>query len=229
VSKGIVISASHYAFEKGPVVVGDFYTLELLLLIGGVGTFMSFIKFGYYAFFHGSYDGSVKDANRGQSVAMVSVAALCVFYGVFDGALFALLPFDVTSDAVVAHVYHTYTVDHVREGVILAVLGLLGFALVKKPLSGLGRVPDVDDVHNPLTFHGTRYLVVGVTELYAAVDRVVVAAAGATASAVRAPGAVAGRVTGSDDGPVSLRADYSTSVLLVAVVLAVLVAASVSL
>ncbi|MDH5020723.1 Na(+)/H(+) antiporter subunit D [Halobacterium rubrum] len=228
VSKGIVISASHYAFEKGPVVLGEFYTLELLLLVGGVGTFMSFIKFGYYAFFHGTYDGSVRDANRGQSVAMVTVAALCVVYGLFPGALFALLPFDVTSAAVVAHVYHTYTTSHILEGVALAALGLVGFALVKKPLSGLGRVPDVDNVHNSVTFYATRALVVGVTELYAAVDRVVVATASATTAAVRAPGAVAGRVTGSDD-PVSLRADYSTSILLVAVVLAVLVAASVSL
>jgi len=227
VSKGIVISASHYAFEKGPLVVGEFYTLELLLLLGGVGTFMSFIKFGYYAFFHGSYDGSVKDANRGQSVAMVTVAALCVFFGVYDGALFAILPYDVTSEAVVAHVYHTYTVPHVVEGLVLAALGLVGFALVKKPLSGLGRVPDVDNLHNPAAFYGTRWLVVGVTELYAAVDRAVVRTASVTAAVVRSPGDAAGRTLG--DERLSLRADYSTSILLVAVVLAVLVAASVSL
>ena len=227
VSKGIVISASHYAFEKGPVVVGEFYTLELLLLLGGVGTFMSFIKFGYYAFFHGTYDGSVKDANRGQSVAMVAVAALCVFYGVFDGALFAILPFDVTSETVVAHVYHTYTVPHVVEGLALAALGLVGFALVKKPLSGLGKVPDVDNLYNPALFYGTRWLVVGVTELYAAVDRVVVRGADVTARVVRSPSDAAGRTLG--DERLSLRADYSTSILLVAVVLAVLVAASVSL
>ncbi|MFB6268295.1 MAG: Na(+)/H(+) antiporter subunit D [Halobacterium sp.] len=222
VSKGIVISASHYAFEKGPLVVGEFYTLELLLLVGGVGTFMSFIKFGYYAFFHGSYDGSVKDANRGQSVAMVVVAALCVFYGVFDGALFALLPYDVTSQDVVQHVYHTYTVTHVLEGVALAVLGLVGFALVKKPLSRLGRVRDVDNAYNPLTFYATRSLVVGVTELYAAVDRAVVRTAQGTVRVVRSPGAAAGGLVGRDR--VSLRADTSASILLVVVVLAVALA-----
>ncbi|MCG1002525.1 MULTISPECIES: Na(+)/H(+) antiporter subunit D [Halobacterium] len=218
VSKGIVISASHYSFEKGPLVLGEFYTLELLLLLGGVGTFMSFIKFGYYAFFHGSYDGSVKDANRGQSVAMVAVAALCVFYGVFDGALFAILPYDVTSDAVVHHVYHTYTVTHILEGLALAALGLVGFALVKKPLSGLGRVPDVDNVYSPLLFYGTRSLVVGVTELYAAVDRAAVRTADATGAVVTAPGAAAARVFGKDR--VSLRADMSTSLLLVVVMVA---------
>jgi multicomponent Na+:H+ antiporter subunit D len=182
VSKGIVISASHYTFVKGPLVVGDFYTLELLLLIGGVGTFLSFIKFGYYAFLHGPYEGApVTTAPRSQQVAMVLVAALCVFYGVFDGALFALLPFDVTDGTVVDHVYVTYTVTHIVEGLVLAAAGVVGFAVLKKPLSKVGRVPDVDAAYNPLVFYGTRALVHGVTETYAAVDRVAVAAADAAA------------------------------------------------
>jgi multicomponent Na+:H+ antiporter subunit D len=218
VSKGIVISASHYDFH-GLVHVFGRTGLEWLLLIGGVGTFMSFIKFGYYAFFHGSYDGVVQDANTGQSVAMVVVAALCVGYGLLPNTLFALLPFDVTSKAVVSHVYHTYTVSHVLEGVALAVAGLVGFALVKHPISKLGRVPDVDTAYNPLTFYATRRLVVGVTELYAAVDRAVVQTAKGTVRVVRAPGAAAGRVVGEER--VSLRADTSASIFLVVVVLAV--------
>jgi multicomponent Na+:H+ antiporter subunit D len=227
VSKGIVISASHYDFGAGPFAVAGYNSLEILLLVGGVGTFMSFIKFGYYAFFHGTYDDSVKDANRGQSVAMVTVAALCVVYGVFDGALFAILPFDVTSEAVVSHVYVTYTTGHILEGLVLAALGLVGFALVKEPLSGIGKVPDVDRVYEPIVFYGTRSLVVGVTELYAAVDRAVVRGAAVTTAVVRSPGKTAGSALGEHS--VSLRADYSTSILLVAVVLAVLVAAIVSL
>ncbi|GAA0273351.1 Na(+)/H(+) antiporter subunit D [Halobacterium noricense] len=219
VSKGIVISASHYDFVKGPFSVAGYTSLEILLLVGGVGTFMSFIKFGYYAFFHGSYDGSVKDANRGQSVAMVTVAVLCVVYGLAPDALFAVLPYDVTDHHVVSHAYHTYTTSHILEGVALAAAGLVGFALVKKPLSKLGRVPDADNAYNPLTFYATRYLVVGVTELYAAVDRAAVRTADATAAVVTAPGAAAGRLVGEDR--VSLRADMSTSILLVVVMVAV--------
>ncbi|MCD2202305.1 Na(+)/H(+) antiporter subunit D [Halobacterium sp. KA-6] len=219
VSKGIVISASHYDFVKGPFSVAGYTSLEILLLIGGVGTFMSFIKFGYYAFFHGSYDGSVKDANRGQSVAMVTVAALCIVYGLAPDALFAVLPYDVTDPNVVSHAYHTYTTSHILEGVALAAAGLVGFVLVKKPLSKLGRVPDVDNAYNPLTFYATRYLAVGVTELYAAVDRAAVRTADATAAVVTAPGAAAGRLVGEDR--VSLRADMSTSILLVVVMVAV--------
>ncbi|MDB2244581.1 Na(+)/H(+) antiporter subunit D [Halorubrum ezzemoulense] len=222
VSKGIIISGSHYTFPKGPLPIGDFHTLEWLLLLGGIGTFMSFIKFGYYAFFHGSYDGDVRDANRGQSVAMGAVAVLCVAYGVLvptsplaavvpaDVGLFGILPFDVTSEAVVEKVYKTYTVDHLIEGVALAVLGLIGFALTKRPLSKLGRVPDVDSLYNPAVLYGTRGLVVGVTELYAAVDRAVVGLTTATVRTVTDPQAAVRRV-GSD---VEIKSGIGRSVLI---------------
>ncbi|QCC52808.1 Na(+)/H(+) antiporter subunit D [Halapricum salinum] len=221
VSKGIVISASHYTFEKGPLAFGDFTTLEWMLLLGGIGTFMSFIKFGYYAFFHGSYDGEVKRAGYGTSAAMGLVAVLCVVYGLFDSTLFAILPFDVTSKAVVEKAYTTYTVDHLVEGVALAVIGLVGFFATKKPLSKLGRVPDVDRLYNPLVFYGTRAVVVGVTELYAAVDRVVVAAASTTVWTVKQPREAIAAVGASDEEPLSLRAGIGTSVLVLAVVVAV--------
>ncbi|MBP1987899.1 Na(+)/H(+) antiporter subunit D [Halolamina salifodinae] len=219
VSKGIVIAASHYDFQ-GVVHIAGRTGLEWLLLIGGVGTFMSFIKFGYYAFFHGEYEGSVKDANRGQSVAMVTVAALCVFFGVADGALFSLLPFDVTDKAVVSHVYHTYTVSHVAEGVALAVAGLIGFGLVKKPLSGLGRVPDIDRLYNPATFYGTRYLVVGVTELYARVDDAAVALAKFSVRTAKDPDAAIARATGREEVDTKAGIDRSLILLLATLVAA---------
>jgi multicomponent Na+:H+ antiporter subunit D len=215
VSKGIVIAGSHYDFAKGPFYVGGLTTLEWLLYIGGVGTFMSFIKFGYYAFFHGEYEGTVEDANRGQAVAMVSIAALCVFYGLFDGALFALLPFDVTSKAVVSHVYHTYTREHIIEGVVLALAGLIGFALTKKPLSKLGRVPDIDRLTNPAVFYGTRGLVVSLTELYALGDRVTVSGTREIINSVRNPDTVYERATGSQ-GSSQIRAGIGLSILVLA-------------
>jgi len=217
VSKGIIISGSHYEFVEGPLYFDHRTTLEWMLLIGGVGTFMSFIKFGYYAFFHGTYDGSVPDANRGQSIAMVSVAALCVIYGLYDTALFAILPFDVTSDAAVDHVYTTYTVDHIVEGVALAAAGLIGFAVTKKPLAKLGRVPDIDSLYNPVVFYGSRGLVVGVTELYAAVDRAVVQATGVVTRTVTAPNDVIAQLS-DDDGLVHpMRAGIGLSILILAV------------
>ena len=218
VSKGIVISASHYDFDA-LVKIGGFTGLEILLLLGGVGTFMSFIKFGYYAFFHGTHDGEVKDANRGQSVAMVVVAALCVLYGVYDAALFAILPVDVTAESL-AHPYTTYTVDHVVEGVVLAVLGLIGFYATKKPLSKLGRVPDLDRLYNPAVFYGARVVVLGTIRLYGVVDRVAVRAATTATTVATDPQRVAARVTADgarEDGPVTLRAGIGLSILVLAV------------
>ncbi|TQQ78751.1 Na(+)/H(+) antiporter subunit D [Halonotius terrestris] len=221
VSKGIVLSASHYNFIDGPLAFADRTTLEWLLLLGGVGTFMSFIKFGYYAFFHGSYDGSVLDANRGQSIAMLSVAALCIYYGVVDSALFALLPYDVTS-AALEHPYTTYTVDHIVEGMALAVVGLIGFATIKKPLSKLGRIPDVDTIYNPTMFYGSRGLVIGVTELWADVDNIVMKAVSSAKQVGTNPQAFVQRVTGIDS--VTLRTGIGRGVFLLTVLVVVALA-----
>ncbi|QZX99653.1 Na(+)/H(+) antiporter subunit D [Halobaculum rubrum] len=219
VSKGMVLGAAH---KK------HYDVIWYLLLAGGVGTFLSFIKLGYYVFLHGEYDGDVRPANVGQKVAMVAVAVPCVVLGVYPPALFAVLP-DTGS-----YEYTTYTVSHVEEGLILAALGVVGFVILKKPLSKVGRVPDVDALYNRAGFYGTRALVVGVTELYAAVDRTVVAGSSAVAGAVRDPAAVAERsgvvrslvedesvASDEADDRISLRAGFGTSVLLVTALLIV--------
>jgi multicomponent Na+:H+ antiporter subunit D len=159
VSKGMIIGA---ASKK------ELEVLWYLLLIGGVGTFLSFIKLGWFAFVEGSYDGLVKDANLGQSVAMVSTAALCVLFGVVPGLLYELLPFQGVYE------YTTFTGPHVLEGFGLAAAGLIGFAVLRGPLHHIGKVPDIDYAYNRVFFYGGRVLIVGVTELYAVVDRLAV-------------------------------------------------------
>jgi multicomponent Na+:H+ antiporter subunit D len=197
VSKGMVITAAHYKHLDA---------LWWMLIIGGVGTFMSFIKLGYYAFFRSRekahVDVDVRDAKRGQTVAMLTVAALCVLYGVYPDALFALLPGEGASEA------HPFTLSHLAEGFALAAAGLIGFVLVKKPLERVHGVPDLDAIYNPLGFYGARTVVRGVTETYAAVDRLAVAAAeyGMTLSA--RPRDVAGNLLPE-------RADIGDGVLLV--------------
>ncbi|MFC6836241.1 Na(+)/H(+) antiporter subunit D [Halomarina ordinaria] len=209
VSKGMVLGAAHYEHLDA---------LWYLLLLGGVGTFLSFIKLGYYVFFHGEHDGQVRDANRGQQVAMVTVAVLCLVYGLVPDTLFTILP-------VGGYDYTTFTVDHLIEGFGLAAAGLVGFALLKKPLSKVGRVPDVDAVYNPLAFYGTRALVRGVTDGYAAVDRQAVSLSTATMWAARNPGAALERAGASVDaqdaggvGPSRLGAGIGTSVLVLVLV-----------
>ncbi|KTG09940.1 cation:proton antiporter [Haloprofundus marisrubri] len=215
VSKGMVLAEAHYE---------HLYVIWYLLLAGGVGTFLSFIKLGWYAFYEGSYDGPVRDANRLQMVGMVTVAILCVFYGLVPNALFAILPgneggFD----------YTTYTWGHIQEGVILFILGVVAFVVLKRLLDRLGRVPDIDALYNPLAFYGTRGLVRGVTETYAAVDRAAVATASGVTWTVGNPDEALRRATGRTDTdeegeptwPVSLRAGIGTSVLLLTAVVTV--------
>jgi len=200
VSKGMVIGAAH---KK------HYDVLWYLLLAGGVGTFLSFIKLGYGAFVDGEYEGDVADANRGQTVAMGLVAALCVAYGLVPSALFAILPTE-------GFKYTTYTVGHVGESVVLAAIALVAFYFLKNPLKKVGKVPDVDSVYNPAALYATRGLVVGVTELYAAVDRLAVRTARGTIALVTDPEPALERLTGRD---VSLRTGTGMSVVLVALVL----------
>jgi multicomponent Na+:H+ antiporter subunit D len=211
VSKGMITAAAHKEHLDG-----IFY----ILLAAGVGTFMSFIKFGYYAFLkESSGTWAVRQSVAGQRIAMLGVAALCVVLGLFPDALFALLP-GSTADA------HPFTLSHLAEGFGLAVLGVVGFRLLKAPLSKVGPGIDVDRVLEPLTFYGVRGVVRGVTDLFAVVDRGVVATARRALAAAGDPygtirGPLSGVVGGEEplrDG--SLRAGIATSVLLVVVVLA---------
>ncbi|HMB50972.1 MAG TPA: proton-conducting transporter membrane subunit, partial [Natronoarchaeum rubrum] len=217
VSKGMVVKAAH----KEYVTLFGFdhvYVLWYLLLIGGVGTFLSFIKLGYHAFLHGSYDGKVLDANRGQSVGLISVAALCVLFGIRPPALYELLPY---SDYAIEN-YRAYTAFHVGEVLVLVAIALVGFVILKGPLKKVGKVPDVDAIYNPIAFYGTRGLVVGVTELYAAVDRAAVRFVGFVTDVAADPeSAVAATPLGDrveDEYAHPLRAGFGTSILLVTLV-----------
>lgn len=200
VSKGMVVGAAHHEHLD---------VLWYLLLAGGVGTFLSFIKLGYHAFIHGEYNGLVADANQGQSVSMVVVAGLCVFFGVYTPGLMRLVPGEVE--------YHAYTLGHIGESLVLAGIAIIGFILIKSWLEGLGRVPDIDRVYIPLVFYGTRVIVVGITELYALVDRGVLWVVARVKVWVKHPRNQVGRIIGRDE--VRVRGDIGFGVLLIMVVL----------
>ncbi|WP_302080510.1 Na(+)/H(+) antiporter subunit D [Salinibaculum rarum] len=217
VSKGMVVAAAHYEHMN---------TLWYILLAGGVGTFASFIKFGYYAFLHGNAQQPVpgRELNAFQKASMGTVAVLCVVYGLYPDALFVLLPGTGASEA------HPFTLSHIGEGIALGLIALVVFVVAKKPLEKVGgKVPDVDAVYNPLAFFGTRGLVVGVTELYAAVDRAAVSLALAAMWTARNPTLALQRgvpqlSTGGPDGDgeagLELRANIGQSAFLVVATLA---------
>jgi multicomponent Na+:H+ antiporter subunit D len=228
VSKGIVIDEAHHMHEYtvGPesIPLGGEDVLWWLLILGGVGTFMSFIKLGYYVFFHGKATIDPDDARPGQSVSMLTVGGLCLAFGLLPGVLFEALP----HTAELAAEVHPYTVSHILEGVILGVAGFIGFFALKTTLSRLTWVPDVDRVINPAVFYGGRALVVAVTETWAAVDRAAVALASAAmrvggnpqryayTTAERLPGIEPdARPNGGRDGLMDLRISMGTSVALI--------------
>jgi multicomponent Na+:H+ antiporter subunit D len=229
VSKGIVIAEAHKRMEAvvvGPesMPLGGEDLLWWLLIVGGVGTFMSFIKLGYYVFFQGPATLDPVNARLGQAVPMLAVGGLCLVLGLLPGVLFDVLP----NSATIAEKYTTYTVSHVLEAVILGVAGLVAFVALKSPLARATWIPDVDRLLNPGVFYGGRALVVAVTETWAAVDRAVVAvAAGATRvgadpgryayrTADRVPGIdAADRPVGGRPGTLELRISMGTSVFLI--------------
>ncbi|MFW6318249.1 MAG: Na(+)/H(+) antiporter subunit D [Halorubrum sp.] len=207
ISKGMVIDSAHelHNFE---LLLGE-GLLWWLLILGGVGTFMSFIKLGYYVFFHGSATLSPDDATPFQTVGMVLAAGACVFFGVFYTQLIELMPFTdlILSDEVY---FKPYSRSHLVESAALLVAGFAGFFALKRPLGWLAhRMPDVDAVLFPAAFYLGRGSVWGVTELWAAVDRATMTLAGATMRTASHPRETLSR-TGVD---VEIRAGIGRSVL----------------
>ena len=228
VSKGMVLDSAHeldhVAVGSGALPLGGEDLLWWLLIVGAVGTFMSFIKLGYYIFFHGENTIEPRDATPGQTVAMLAVGAFCIAYGFAHGAFYDLLPY---TDAVAAAA-DPFSTGHLTEGVILLVVGFVAFFSLRAPITALAWVPDVERWLFPAAFYVGRGLVWGVTELWAAVDRVVMASAAASMRVGTAPGRYAYRMLESVPGvavedlprgrgtaSVSLRASVGTSVLLV--------------
>jgi multicomponent Na+:H+ antiporter subunit D len=227
VSKGIVIYEAHHMHNLtiGPesLPLGGEDLLWWLLIVGGVGTFMSFIKLGYYVFFHGEATIDPDDARVGQAVPMLAVGGLCLAFGLFYDTLFQLLP----HSAELASEAHPYTTSHILESVILGVAGFVGFFALKSTLARATWIPDVDRVVNPAVFYGGRGLVRAVTGAGAALDALAVGAANAALRVGSDPrryaAMAAQRVPGvqaeGEDGRLELRASMGTSVLLVALAL----------
>jgi multicomponent Na+:H+ antiporter subunit D len=233
VSKGMILDEAHHIHNVelglgGTALHGD--VLWWLLLLGAVGTFMSFIKLGYYVFFHGEASHSPADATPGQTAAMLFVGGFCLLYGLAPGLLFELLP----STELLLEELHPYSTGHLAESAVLLVVGFAAFFGLKGPITRLAKLPDVDRVVFPAFFYASRGLVWGITELWAAVDRVVMATAGSAMAVGRDPGRYAYRTAdrlpgveaetlpaGRREGTLRLRASSSVSIFLLTLALVV--------
>ncbi len=162
------MDAADYDFASDVVLAGfSFDILFWMIVLGSMGTFASFIKFGYYAFLQGD-PIEMPDANRGHAIVAGSVAAACIFFGIYYQALVAYLPMAGELEL------DPYSFSHLLKAGYLAGGGILIFVLGKPIISRLHGGFDVDQIYDPVTFYGVRSLSGGLGSIYNGVNTLVV-------------------------------------------------------
>jgi multicomponent Na+:H+ antiporter subunit D len=118
VSKGMIISAAEQ----------DSTIIWILLEIGTFGTFLSFLKLGYFAFLRkGTIEA--KDPPLTMKLAMLGAAALCIAIGVYPPLLYAILPFGGSG-------YQAYNLNTLLTStIVLGAAALTFFTVGRKYLS----------------------------------------------------------------------------------------------
>ena len=126
VSKGMVVAASE-----------GLLPLRILLEIASFGTFLSFLKLGYFVF-HREADVPATDPPWPMRAAQIGAAALCVAIGVYPALLFGILPYAAS--------YDPWTPGHLLEaGLVLAGAAAVFFTVGRRVLAPHEtRVKDAD-------------------------------------------------------------------------------------
>ena len=171
ISKGLIFDATH----TGSAYVSDgFDPIYYLLFIGAIGTFLSFIKLGYYVFLHGEWDGpDLRDARPGHSIAMFSIGGLCLVFGIlwqFPVDLFGE-QLQQTTGADLVDVAAPFSPAHLQDAAVLGGISVIAFPIVRRILYAVGDVRDPATVVNPASYYAGKGGVYAVTESYAAIDR----------------------------------------------------------
>lgn len=101
--------------------------LEMLLLLGSIGTALSLLfKMGYFTFFGEDKGIEVKPIPKNMTAAMIIGAALCVLFGVAPNLAYNMLPYP-------EH-YHIYSLHHILEYTQMIPAALLAFMLFLKKM-----------------------------------------------------------------------------------------------
>ncbi len=134
--------------SKGMVLDGvEAAGLDLLwyaLVLGGVGTVVSFAKFGYYAFLRGTADGDHEDLRPVELATLGSVAALCLLVGVLPGLAFGLLPAEGVAAA------KPFALSQFLKTGGVTAAGLVVFLAIRTRLRHVTPVRDLELVYHPL-------------------------------------------------------------------------------
>jgi multicomponent Na+:H+ antiporter subunit D len=134
VSKGMVI----YAAE-----LEGMHILALALIVGSVGTFLSFLKLMYFTFLRKNDEIEAKEAPWPMLIAMSVTAFLCVALGVYPQLLYGILPYAET-----AFHYHAYAFGHTLGTVELLTITAVGFFLLQFVFSPHERITyDIDHLY----------------------------------------------------------------------------------
>ena len=113
-----------------------------MLVLASVGTVLSFAKFGYYAFVRRPPDPVVvAPASRAQLASLVIIAVPSVLFGLFPGVFLGAF-------AGSPGTFEPYAASELAKALAVTVAGVVGFALVRKPLTRVHPV-DVDRILNP--------------------------------------------------------------------------------
>lgn len=115
ISKGMIIHAAE---------LSDMHILTLVLMLGSIGTFLSFLKLTYFTFFKRNDEIEAKEAPIFMLIPMCAVAFLCVAFGVYPKMLYEILPYK----AVALH-YDAFALAHtVGTLELLAMTAFMFFA-----------------------------------------------------------------------------------------------------
>jgi multicomponent Na+:H+ antiporter subunit D len=171
VSKGLVTKAAESATGGGSL-------LWWALVVGSVGTALSFAKFGYYAFVRPAPDAgtvggdsdtvttpspSVAPASPALSAVLVVVAIPVVVLGLLPGPFLGAMPGDAGG-------FDAYASSELLKAGGAATVGVVAFALFRRPL---GRLPavDIDQALHPLAARAAVAASRGLSRLGGAANR----------------------------------------------------------
>jgi formate hydrogenlyase subunit 3/multisubunit Na+/H+ antiporter MnhD subunit len=148
VSKGMVLAAAEHTS----------IWLWVLLEIASFGTFVSFLKLGYFAFLRpGTNEAS--DPPLLMQAAMLGTAALCLIIGLFPAFLYTLLPYPTS--------YAAYDPAHVLSAVLVLGAAALFFFTIGKKVLEPHDVPQRDfDILYTRACHGVCTAARGLQELF---------------------------------------------------------------
>jgi multicomponent Na+:H+ antiporter subunit D len=114
--------------SKGMVLVAAEQTsiwLWILLEIASFGTFVSFLKLGYFAFLRPG-DTQASDPPLLMQAGMLGAAILCILIGIYPQILYAILPYPTN--------YAAYDMAHVLSAVVVLGAALLFFFSIGKKM-----------------------------------------------------------------------------------------------